>query len=303
VSNFIVNLLKAYKDEGYEISVGLNPLNGSTNGHFAYLVNLSDVEKATGGSDIDYDEYKKFIISKNASDEKKNIHSFILNILTKLLSIIPATRNSQEEKFENQSYFFTGGGISYEELFFFEMLLNSFKPRNEFLIGIASGWSTIALGLISAEAKLWGMDNCTEGSDAFEGLQLTEKIAKNLKLNLSIYRGSSPEEIPIFLNGVGKIMDFAFIDGLHTNEQIFRDYIGLQPYMADTCIMTFHDVLCWNMIDGWKNIVRVAEKNNFQHRILRRTTSGMGILYRNIDQDTKECIDAFYQNPTFLCPT
>lgn len=159
------------------------------------------------------------------------------------------------------------------------------------------------MGLITPTAELYGIDNCSEGACAAEGFVLTEKIAKKLNINLEIHRGSSPKDVPCILDHVKGAIDFAFIDGLHTNEQIFQDFLGILPYISDSSIIAFHDVLNWNMLDGWGKIVDVALKNNYKAVILRRTTSGIGILYRDINKDVTECIEAFYQDSSLLCPT
>ncbi len=112
------------------------------------------------------------------------------------------------------------GGISLEEFYFFEKILSHFKPKTIFLLGVAAGWSTLSLGLISQSSLLLAMDNCSEGEDAIKGLNLTKRIAKKLGINLKIFKGTSPKDVPAFLNAYNKDVGLAFIDGLHTNKQI-----------------------------------------------------------------------------------
>jgi len=194
----------------------------------------------------------------------------------------------------------TWGGIAIDEIYFFENVLREFKPKREFLIGIAGGWSTIAFGLINAEASLYGIDNCSEGTEATEGLALTQKIAKKLNINLTICIGASPDDVPQFLERVGGNIDFAFIDGLHTNEQLYVDFECIIPYLSESAIVAFHDVLNWNMLEGFEKVVELALEHNFQHEILQRTASGIGVLCRNISEDVEAAILAFYQDPLFL---
>lgn len=154
ISNSILpQLLSAYSEEGYEVSVGLNPYRESANGCFGLLVES--------------------------------------NLVKKLTQAVVLPR------------FITGGGIAIDEIYVFENILRIFKPKREFLIGIAAGWSTIALGLINPSAYLYGIDNCTEGIDSKKGLELTQRIAEKFNLNLKICVGSSPEDVPSFL---GKIL-------------------------------------------------------------------------------------------------
>ena len=193
--------------------------------------------------------------------------------------------------------------VALDEVYFFETMLNSFGPKRVFLVGIAAGWSTIALGLITPSAMLYGIDNCTEGTQAREGLELTKRIAKKLNISLTVHVGTSPDDVPMVLNAVEGTIDFAFIDGLHTNDQVFLDFEAVLPYMSHSAIIAFHDVLNWNLLLGWQKIVDLASHNGFKHRILCRMASGMGILYRNVDKNVEKNIEAFYQSPTSPCPT
>lgn len=121
--------------------------------------------------------------------------------------------------------------------------------------------------------------------DSQNGLELTKRIAEKFNLNLKICVGCSPEDVPSFLGkvlAVGGTIDFVFVDGLHTNEQVFRDFHACLPYLSDSAILAFHDILNWNMLSGWQNIVESGQKHNFKAVILRRTASGMGMLYRNV---------------------
>jgi predicted O-methyltransferase YrrM len=81
-------------------------------------------------------------------------------------------------------------------------------------LGVAAGWSTIAMGLINPNSKLYAIDNCSEGQEAEKGIRITNKIAKKLNLDLSIFIGSSPNDVPKFLNNVlhREKIDFALID-------------------------------------------------------------------------------------------
>ena len=93
-----------------------------------------------------------------------------------------------------------------------------------------------------------------------------------------------------------------FVDGLHTDEQIFKDFMVVLPYISDSAIFVFHDVLNWNLLRGWKKIVNVASQEGFKQKILRRTRSGMAVLYRNVSDEVEANIEAFYQNPGLVGP-
>jgi len=189
----------------------------------------------------------------------------------------------------------TGGGISIQEIYFLDCLLSLLKPKTIYKIGVAFGWSTIAIGLISPNSKIIAIDNCTEGIEASEGLKITQKISEKLGINTSIIVGTSPQDIPQTLKN-NVLIDFVFIDGLHTNDQVVKDFKGILPFCSSSVVIAFHDVIHWNMLSGWEEIMTIANKNGFEGSILRRTTTGMGILYRNVDQNVINCIRGFYQD-------
>ncbi|RJR27577.1 class I SAM-dependent methyltransferase [candidate division WWE3 bacterium] len=305
----LVKLLNAYKEEGYEVSEGLNPLSPgwlkeSPNGPFAWLVKSSIIRSLSVSPDTDYSVYEMYL-KKDGKVEKISSEKKLIIIIKKIIDKIKLKYRNVSIQPIKAPYLHTGGGISLQEIYFFENLLKAFRPKTDFLIGIGSGWSTIAFGLINPSAALYGIDNLSEGTQAREGLGMTQRIAQKLSINLTICVGSSPDDVPEFLDSVGERFDFVFIDGLHTNEQVFLDFKCILPYVSDSVIIAFHDVLNWNMLEGWKKIIDVASKDNFKfkHAILRRTTSGIGILFRNINSDTEEIIKAFYQHPSFPCPT
>jgi hypothetical protein len=64
------------------------------------------------------------------------------------------------------------------------------------------------------------------------------------------------EDLPALLNG--KSLDLAFIDGMHTFEQVFRDFINVERYCHPDTIVVLHDCLpsdpitsARNRISGW----------------------------------------------------
>jgi hypothetical protein len=204
------------------------------------------------------------------------------------------------------SFFSTGGGIAIDEINVLKDILQQFNPETEYFIGIAAGWSTNALGLINPSAKLYGIDNCSEGAEGRQALELALKISDKLNINFNAYVGVSPQDVPKSLENIlieGKKIGFALIDGLHTNEQIFIDFQAILPYLSNSSIIAFHDVINWNMLDGWQKIVKLGDENGFKSKILRRTTSGMGILYRNVSEQIEGTILSYYQHPFILCPT
>jgi predicted O-methyltransferase YrrM len=306
-NNILVNILKAYDQEGYAVSVGLNPWRERPNGSFAslfkseYLECLAEIpDSYYAASSLPLPDGDKINEQEGFSIIWQGIKVIVRQnrLLRKLYKqfIYPFKKSKQSRGYAPIQYvnFETGGGIAIDEIYFFENVLKLFNPQREFLIGIASGWSTIALGLINPSASLYGIDNITEGRHAQEGLELTKRIAQKLNIDLTIFVGSSPQDVPLFLSNVGSI-DFVFVDGLHTNEQVVLDFEAVLPYLSESAIVVFHDVLNWNMLLGWEKIVELAAKNNFKSKVLRRTSSGMGVIYRKVNTDVEVNIEAFCQ--------
>lgn len=241
----LTSLIQAYFEEGYEVSVGVNPYR--ENGPYSSFATFYDI---------------------------------------------------------NNRHPVTGAGIAIDEIYFFETLLSRLRPKNIYTIGVAMGWSLIAMGLICPDAVLWGIDNCTEGSqaDSRTGVELAKSIGQKLGLDMHITIGTSPYDIPISIPNNDTKVDLAFIDGLHTNAQIIKDFSVVHLYMNYSAVIVFHDVLNFKMYEGWQHICYQAAKYGFNNTLLRRTASGMGVLYRNISVELERDILSFYQHPKLFWP-
>jgi len=183
----------------------------------------------------------------------------------------------------------TGGGISLQEIYFFECLFRSFKPENIFIIGNAFGWSTVLMALLNPNGQVVALDAGIEGDF---GIRLTNKIAEEEKLNIKVVKGFSPNNVSkTVAENFSTGIDFAFIDGLHTNVQQKLDFNAVFNLCHKNCIYVFHDVVNWKMMQSFQQIGAVSGRNA---DVLYRTPSGMGILYPDqVSIETKECIQAF----------
>ncbi len=228
-----LNLVTAYRDEGYDVRVGLNP------NHFG-----------------NYKQVPFAVLSRDGQP------------------------------------FHTGGGISIQEIYFFENLATHCDPERIFIIGNAFGWSTIALSMIFPKAKVVAIDNVSEGSDAGEGWRLTKKIAKKLKLNCDVIFASSPENVDeVVEKSLGGTIDLAFVDGLHTDDQQLLDYHAVKKHMAKRSCIVFHDVVNFHMDKSFNTI---SQDWDGDARLLLRTSSGMGILSsRDIFPEVEPIVDLF----------
>jgi predicted O-methyltransferase YrrM len=170
------------------------------------------------------------------------------------------------------------GGISFIEMFLFGCLCEELQPSNILVIGNAFGLSTVLLAVLNPKAKVVTIDAGTEGVDNSEGNKLTERIAKEEGLNLTVVLGFSPQEVPgtVQKHLDGKV-DLFFIDGLHTEAQQALDFEACWKVAGNKAVYLFHDVLNFKMTSCFDRIAR--EHPDMRNAILWRTVSGMGILY------------------------
>lgn len=136
-----------------------------------------------------------------------------------------------------------GGGIAIAEIYFLEVLFEDFHPTNIFVIGNAFGWSTVALALLNPDAKVVAIDACPRPEEE-AGIHFTNQLAQDFGLNLVAVKAKSPEDVAAtavaHLDGG---IDFAFIDGGHTNQQQSADFGALKDVAVEDCAYLFHDVV------------------------------------------------------------
>ena len=169
-----------------------------------------------------------------------------------------------------------GLGIAAQEIYFLECLVEAARPRRIFVIGNSTGWSSIALALMTPSAQVVAMDGCFDGNSA-EGLDFTNRVAAEQGLSLKALRGVSPQDIgAVALQGGLDGFDLVFVDGRHTTENLILDYQACRPLASPECVYVFHDVHSFDLYDGLRH---VAEQSGWTARTLMGTTSGIGILY------------------------
>lgn len=174
----------------------------------------------------------------------------------------------------------TGGGISVSDAFLFSTIARMFDPSAIFVIGNAFGLSTFVLAESFPGSLVDVIDAEAEGSDNARGSEVTRKIAQTHFPKVRLTTGYSPQDIAKACR-VSKYQ-MAFIDGLHTNEQMVKDFVGLCPFLDDGCVVVFHDVASHNMLDGWNEIVNLSAKNGFHGFQVSWTSFGVCVLVRGL---------------------
>lgn len=174
----------------------------------------------------------------------------------------------------------TGGGISVSDAFLFSSLARMFSPQTIFVVGNAFGLSTFVLADSFAEAQLDVIDAEAEGGDNARGSTITRKIAQEYFPKVQLTTGYSPQDIPRACRSAKYQM--AFIDGLHTNEQMVKDFVGITSRLDEQCVVVFHDVASHQMFDGWEEVKRLARPEGFAPFEVSWTSFGVCVLVRGL---------------------
>jgi len=167
-------------------------------------------------------------------------------------------------------------GIAVQEIYFLEHVLAAYSPARALIIGNSMGWSTLALGLLMPRGKVVAMDMAPDPTMR-DGLALTNRIAERHGLPVRAVQGTSPQDVAAVVDAeLGGTVDFAFIDGLHTNEQVVRDYVAVRAKASPDAVFLFHDVALFGMHSGMAEIGKLAGR---VPKLLLGTPSGMAILF------------------------
>jgi hypothetical protein len=163
-----------------------------------------------------------------------------------------------------------------QEIYFLECLFARFHPKVIFAIGNSLGWSTLALTLINPGARVLAID---AGLDrlARDGIAFTNRIGAEEQLNVTAVAGTSPGDVARAVHDAAMPpIEFAFIDGYHSIEQVVLDFRAVHAIAAPGCIYLFHDVANFSLAPG---IERIAAESGFRWLLLHGTASGMAIVY------------------------
>lgn len=169
-----------------------------------------------------------------------------------------------------------GLGIAMQEVYFLECLFARLKPKSIFIIGNSAGWSSLALALLNPQARCVAIDAGFD-RNALEGLDFTNSVAADEGLDLRAVQAVSPEGIAgVIAEHRLAPIDFAFIDGYHTVEQVVRDFAALRDHAEPACVYLFHDVHEFKLGPG---IAENVAASGLAAELLLGTPSGMAILY------------------------
>jgi hypothetical protein len=176
-------------------------------------------------------------------------------------------------------------GTALQEIMFFEQFREFISPERILVIGNAFGWSTIALALTFPKATTVAIDPHSDGVNFTNDL-----IAKN-GLSARAVVGRSPENVAgVVEQHLGGSVDFSLIDAIHTNEAMMADFSAIKPVATDQAFYLFHDVINWNMIGSFNDILAGYQ---LRGKVFTRTASGMALAYSSITPQFENYLSCF----------
>jgi hypothetical protein len=154
------------------------------------------------------------------------------------------------------------GGFTVSDAFLFLAISRLIKPENILVIGNSFGLSTFVLADLFPGATIDALDAELENVEPQLGSEITRKIATTDFQNVSLTVGFSPDDLGKVANG--KLYNFIFVDAMHTNEAVLKDYHGILPMIAGDCFVYFHDVANCDMFESWDLIKKHARGSGFR---------------------------------------
>jgi hypothetical protein len=129
------------------------------------------------------------------------------------------------------------------------------------------------------------IDAEVEGAHNRVGSELTRRIIASDFTNVQLTVGFSPGDL-------GNAMrlpkyQFAFIDGLHTNEQMLADFRGVIPYLDESAVVVFHDVAISEMMPAWGQVKAEASSAGFNAYEVAFTQFGATVISRGYPEVEK----------------
>lgn len=178
----------------------------------------------------------------------------------------------------------TGLSITRKEVDYFQRFKDEFTSPKIFIIGNAFGFSTFVMNQIFKDSSIDVIDAECEGINNRQGSEITNRIIQKYDLDIKLTIGYSPHDVAKAVRYDS--YDIVFIDGLHTNEQMFEDFKVMKPYLnKDKFICFFHDVGLCSMQSSMDKIVVQNDKLYDKYVVQlpdELSESGMGILSKNV---------------------
>jgi len=178
----------------------------------------------------------------------------------------------------------TGGGVTQLEVDYFNQYADEFPNPKIFIVGNAFGFSTFMFSKIFKNASIDVIDAEIEGSENKLGSEITRNIASKNNLDINLTIGFSPDDTPRARRY--ERYDIVFIDGLHSNEQLIKDFDGIKNHLNQEKFICFmHDIRLFSMQRAFDHIID-SNKGMYDDYIVSLpdiiSQSGIGIVSKNV---------------------
>ena len=191
---------------------------------------------------------------------------------------------SKKKQFKKISGVDTGFSITENEIDYFSKYKEEFKNPKIFIIGNAFGYSTFTLHKIFQNSSIDVIDAEIEGEGNKQGSEITNRIISQNNFDIKLTIGFSPEDV--YKAARYTHYDIIFIDGLHTNEQLLKDFNEIKKYFnPDKFICFFHDVGYCRMEESTEQILNQYLNEPYDSIVKlpnELSFSEMGVLSKNI---------------------
>lgn len=115
-------------------------------------------------------------------------------------------------------------------------LVCALRPMNYLEVGTFQGGSTLIVSAAMDASNNPGRITCVEPEP-----QINPEHWSQIENRATLVQGYSPAVLSEAHRLAGQPFDFVFIDGDHTEAGVFRDAIGMVPFLSDDAMMLFHD--------------------------------------------------------------
>ena len=177
-----------------------------------------------------------------------------------------------------QEHHFVGmGAVSQYDVRFLCDLVEKYRPKNVFELGVASGMSSSfllrALARVSSECKLYSVDLGTQYYVDRSKLvgYLIDEIVPVKECEFEIHRGCWAGDAKKII-GDDKL-DLIFIDANHMHPWPTIDTMLLLPFANPDAVIAHHDIALWKKKVVNTGLVRITSLMNFLSRNLFRNAN------------------------------
>lgn len=123
-----------------------------------------------------------------------------------------------------------------------------------------------------------------------EGLAMARRHAEMLGLSkyIDFCIGLSPDDVASVV--AGRKLEYVLIDGGHCGDQPLKDWLAVKPFLADSCVVVFHD--CHPVAEPVRRALANAEIELGTAAVHLPTRCALSIVCRDVRPETVPALQA-----------